>query len=65
MMNKKPDSDLYPPYSHDYYEDMETWKAQTGCDPDNCGCQFMVKGTCQFEEGAIIDNSKRHPEVIF
>ncbi len=64
-MERKPDSDLYPPYSADYYRDMEAWKNQTGCDPENCDCQYLAKGTCKHEKGAIMDYCKKYPTVKF
>ena len=65
-MNRKPDSDLYPPYSDDYHRDMLEWKNETGCDHGECDCDhYLVKGTCKYEEGAIIDNAKKNPNVKF
>jgi len=65
-MKNRPDSDLYPPYSDDYFNDMKTWKEQTGCKHPTCDCTLkLVKGSCQFESEAIIDLTKTYPEIIF
>lgn len=65
-MNLKPDSDYYPPYSNDYFEDLEKWKKETGCNPSKCDCNItVIKGSCKYDKDAIRDITRLQDGLIF
>lgn len=62
-LKAKPDPDLYPPYSDDYYHDMKRWVAENNsCIYPKCRC---VGTECNAVKCDVKNIAGVYPNVMF